>query len=348
MKGLPLPLKMFISSVLIATALIFVLQGHRDVAIESDSVATHLVDGQDDSSASRSDGTTLLRTSGVSEQRQLSKNSSNSGERDLRDNTRSQVFIRDGVSTRPVIPDGLVEVQCLADESTFRTEVLVEATGDSSVVSEKDKLALQSTFVTEYNKLVSTFCDDQHRELLGATIVETVVDDEKIRAIFGREHRSLQIGSVRDTPNDKMADQSVSGERRELSWRFYFRFFVNGRCSGCPWDAHIYDEVGERRRLDETVLQLTSTQQQRQDLPVYLGRGLQEDVSTINGDGKCYCPRDPVASRLPTTEEFLNVFSRAVDEQELDGVESVPALVEAPVSELTEEAPARLSNSGIP
>ena len=347
MKGLPLSLKMFISSVLIVAALIFVLQGHRDAAIDSDSVATNLVNGQDDSSASRSDGTTLLRTSGVSEQRQLSKNSSNSGERDLRDNTRSQVFIRDGVSTRPVIPDGLVEVQCLADESTFRTEVLVEATGDSSVVSEKDKLALQSTFVTEYNKLVSTFCDDQHRELLGATIVETIDDQQALRAVFDREHRGLLMGSVHDTSNDKMDDQSVSGGRRMNLVPFFFHFVVNGACTGCPPDAHIYDDV-RRRRLDQIVLQLNSTQQQHQDLPVRLGRGLQTNARSFNGNDKCYCPRDPVASRPPTTEEFLNVFSRAVDEQELEGVESVPALVEAPVSELTEEAPARLSNSGIP
>ena len=94
MKGPPLPLKAFISFVLIVAALIFVLQAHRDVAITSDSASTHPVEEQDHSAINRSDSITPLTTSRASQQRHLSNKSSNIGERELLDNTKTHSLLR--------------------------------------------------------------------------------------------------------------------------------------------------------------------------------------------------------------------------------------------------------------
>ena len=361
MKGPSLPLKMFISLVLIVAAVIVAIEKRRDIAMASDGVATHPVDGQDHPSSNRPHGTNLLRTSVVPQQRELSKKSSNIGETALLGDTKIHAFLRDGASATQkkedgvisgvdIVPasdaslqDGLVEVECSGETSTFTTEVLLEVIGDPSLVSQSDVLALQSTFVTVYNDLTSMFCDDQHRMLLNATIVEIIDNDNDVADNNGNasppNRRGLQMRALYGAPNDKMGYWPLPIIHATLppsdtSRPFYFRFLVSGRCNGCPPDGKIYDDVTQRH-LVETVLELITTRQQPQDLHISLGRGLQEDDGSDNSDDKCYCPVNPVASGLPTADEFTAAIEKAVVELDLDGVQSVPEVIEQPVSSLS-------------
>ena len=351
MKGPSLPLKMFISLVLISAALILALQGHRDVAITSDSVATHPVDGHDHPSANRLGGTTLLRTTGASQQRQLSETSSDTGEREVIDMSNINIFLRDCLSaqqnnedgtaphidstppTTPSLQDGLIEVECDGEKSTFATEVLLEVAGDRSLVSISDVVAIQSTFVAVYNNLTSMFCDDQHRVLLNATAVEIIIDDTS-----SPNRPSLQMETPNDAPNDKMTNLSlpfrVTLPPMPPSGSFIFRILVGGQCNGCAQDAKIYDEVTQRH-LVETVLRLTCARHQHQNPPARRGRGLQEEDGSDNSDDKCYCPENPIAPRPPTADEFTPALEMAVVELGLDSVQSVLEVIEQPVSSLS-------------
>lgn len=182
------------------------------------------------------------------------------------------------------------EVQCSANISQFKSQVVVALDGDVGQLTQDEKAALQGAFKESYNALQLQSCDLYHRSILAVDIVPSSVKASagarRLQAanatsnVFPRTNAALfqVIGSCRDCPITDAAS---------------FDFFDDS------FRRTLVDNTLKRRRLlfddRELLLQPSAT-----------------DAGTT--EGGCICPidLDPIRPDAPTEDEFRSAFDQAV------------------------------------
>lgn len=179
---------------------------------------------------------------------------------------------------------------CTYDPSKIESNVVAEFLGSPELLTTEELKLLGEAFVSAYNGLASSLCDNEFRKLTEVTLAS----DE----LMSTPERHLQTGS----PN------------RPPARRFSLKVLCLGTCRRCEKDSMLYDDAF--RRLNEDV-----RERARDSLGVdYGGRVIDKRPIDLPGDGSkllwdgnlynCDCEKKgDLPTRPPGLDEFNAAFA---------------------------------------
>ena len=190
------------------------------------------------------------------------------------------------------------EVQCSANISQFKSQVVVALDGDVGQLTQNEKAALEGAFRESYNALQLQACDLYHRSILAVNIVPTSVK-------VSEGARRLQAGN---------STSNVSPRANAAL------FQVIGSCRDCP-----ITDSGTFETFDDSFRRTLVDNTRKRHRLLLDDRELQLQPSandTVTTGGGCICPidLDPIRPDAPTEDEFQSAFDQAVTILNKEGV----------------------------
>mmetsp|Transcript_20463 Transcript_20463/g.33914 ORF Transcript_20463/g.33914 Transcript_20463/m.33914 type:complete len:595 (+) Transcript_20463:147-1931(+) len=194
------------------------------------------------------------------------------------------------------------EVACTTGLDDFTSEVIVDATGDPTEITEDELQVLTSVFLDSYRATSESVCDTEFRVLTDASI-EVIEERRDLRADRSSKASAVTAASLNRV--DTVSKAGTGGPSVNQQSRFRpvrFRFKVNGRCKGCKSEARLFNDAF-RRRLQEEAEVLVDTR-------------LHRDLSYIVNNDTCYCAVDSPKG-LPSAGDFSESFDTMVQTEQL-------------------------------